>query len=121
MANKDRPINPHFEPSQPLLFASHWHWVEDCYEPVHRSGFQGLEKGYYYRLVRNVDGSVKRPVNSTSLGKSWDRVNDVVIGWLLNAMDEKVAGSVLYFKTAKEYGMSWSINLVSLLVLNFFL
>lgn len=52
--------------------------------------------------LKFVDGSIKRHVNSVSLGKAWDRVNDVVIGWLLNAMDEKVSGSILYFKTAKE-------------------
>ncbi|CAO2835041.1 unnamed protein product [Amaranthus hypochondriacus] len=49
-----------------------------------------------------VDGSIKRSISNGSLAKAWDRVNDVVLGWLLGAVDEKIFKSVLWFKTAKE-------------------
>ena len=49
-----------------------------------------------------VDGSLKTSSSRTEHGKAWDRVNDVVLGWLLNSMDEKIYQSVLWFNTAKE-------------------
>ena len=49
-----------------------------------------------------VDGTVKRSTSRAVLAKAWDRVNDIVLGWLLGAVDEKIFGSVLWFKTAKE-------------------
>lgn len=49
-----------------------------------------------------VDGIVKRSSSNATLAKAWDRVNDIVLGWLLGAVDEKIFGSVLWFKTAKE-------------------
>ena len=38
-----------------------------------------------------VDGSVKRSTTSTMNTKAWDRVNNVVMGWLLSVIDEKIA------------------------------
>ena len=45
-----------------------------------------------------VDGSVKKSTSNAMYAKAWDRVNDVVLGWLL----EKIFKSVLWFKTTKE-------------------
>lgn len=41
-----------------------------------------------------IDGSIKRSTTNEGHAKAWDRVNDIVIGWLLNAMNEKIAQSV---------------------------
>lgn len=49
-----------------------------------------------------VNGTIKRPTSNTSLAKLWDRVNDVVIWWILGALDEKIAQSVLWLNSAKE-------------------
>ena len=49
-----------------------------------------------------VDGSVKRPTTCVSNGKAWDRVNDIVIGWVMNVVDENITKSILWLKTTKE-------------------
>lgn len=49
-----------------------------------------------------VDGSIKRSISNGALAKAWDRVNDVVLGWLLVAVDERIFKSVFWFKTPKE-------------------
>ncbi|XP_057532909.1 uncharacterized protein LOC130810800 [Amaranthus tricolor] len=49
-----------------------------------------------------VDGTIKRSSTNSANGKAWDRVNNMVLGWLLNVVDERIYQSVLFFKTAKE-------------------
>lgn len=48
-----------------------------------------------------INGSIKRSTGNDKLGKVWDRVNDIVIGWILNALDERLAQSVIYHGMAK--------------------
>ena len=48
-----------------------------------------------------IDASIKRSTTNESHAKAWDRVNDIVIGWLLNAMSENISRSVLWITTAK--------------------
>ena len=38
-----------------------------------------------------VNGTIKRATHNQDLANSWDRVNDIIIGWLLNAVDEKIS------------------------------
>ena len=49
-----------------------------------------------------VDGLVKRSKTSTVNAKAWDRVNNVVMGWLLSVIDEKIANTLQWLKTAKD-------------------
>ena len=49
-----------------------------------------------------VDGSVKRSTTSTVNAKAWDRVNNVVMGWLLSVIDEKIANTLQWLKTSKD-------------------
>ena len=56
-------------------------------------GFKGRKRAMSIALCGKnkmgfVDATVKRPT-STSHGKSWDRVNDIIISWIMNAVDEK--------------------------------
>lgn len=34
--------------------------------------------------------------------KAWDRVNNVVIGWLLAVLDQSIAKSVIWYSTVRE-------------------
>lgn len=38
--------------------------------------------------------TVKRPTMSVSNGKAWDRVNDIVIGWIMNVVDDNILRKV---------------------------
>ena len=49
-----------------------------------------------------VEGTVKRSTTSAIHGKAWDRVNNVVMGWLLSVIDEKIANTLQWLKTAKD-------------------
>ncbi|XP_074360666.1 uncharacterized protein LOC141700905 [Apium graveolens] len=49
-----------------------------------------------------VDGSLTKPYNATLEGKAWDRCNDLVCSWLLFNLDDVIAKSVLFFKSARE-------------------
>lgn len=49
-----------------------------------------------------VNGNVKRVVHNQELARAWDRVNDVIIGWLINAVDEKISETIIWFNIAKE-------------------
>lgn len=101
-------------------------WLKIVTNTFTSRGFKGWKRAATIALSSKnklgfVDGSIKRPVNSNTIGKVWDIVNDIVIGWLLNSMDEKISGSVLYFKTTKEildelehkFGQSSSAQLFS--------
>lgn len=49
-----------------------------------------------------VDGSLSKPGPNSPNCKSWDRVNNVVIGWILGSLNSQISKSVLWFKTARE-------------------
>ena len=66
-----------------------------------------------------VNGTITRSTTSSSQERAWDRVNDTVIGRIMNAVDEHIAKRILWLKTAKEasdelehrYGQSSSTQL----------
>lgn len=68
-----------------------------------------------------VDGSLPRP-NGAAEGRAWDRVNNVVMGWIIAVLEDSIAKSVLSYKTAKEiwyelgerYGQSTNTQLFSM-------
>ena len=67
-----------------------------------------MEKGNVIALsgknkIGFVEGIVKRSTSSTTLGKAWDRINDVVMDWLLSVIDEKIANTLQWLKTAKDW------------------
>ncbi|GAB4854274.1 hypothetical protein Ancab_039721 [Ancistrocladus abbreviatus] len=49
-----------------------------------------------------VDGSCSRPEEGASSTRHWDRCNDMVISWILNALAKEIAESVLYSNTARQ-------------------
>ncbi|XP_074374270.1 uncharacterized protein LOC141714664 [Apium graveolens] len=49
-----------------------------------------------------VNGTVVVPVPSTDEYKAWERCNDLVISWILFNLDETIAHSVLFLKTARD-------------------
>lgn len=48
-----------------------------------------------------VDGTIEMPAVSDPNYKSWERCNDLVISWILFNLEENIARSVLFLKTAK--------------------
>lgn len=105
--NHEKTVNPTMNQASPYFLHPTDTTLKIVTNVFTSIGFKGWKRAVTIALsgknkLEFVDGSVKRPINSVSLGKAWDKVNDVVIGWLLIAMDEKMSGSVLYFKTTKE-------------------
>ncbi|XP_048502864.1 uncharacterized protein LOC125498655 [Beta vulgaris subsp. vulgaris] len=49
-----------------------------------------------------VDGSISKPSGNANLLKIWTRCNDLVISCFLASLDQVIARSILYFKTARE-------------------
>ncbi|XP_074373664.1 uncharacterized protein LOC141714015 [Apium graveolens] len=49
-----------------------------------------------------VNGTVVRPATGTAEYKAWERCNDLVILWILFNLDETIARSVLFLKSARE-------------------
>ncbi|XP_074346317.1 uncharacterized protein LOC141685090 [Apium graveolens] len=49
-----------------------------------------------------VNGTVVRPATGTTEYKAWERCNDLVISWILFNLDETIARSVLFLKSARE-------------------
>ena len=41
-----------------------------------------------------VDRTIKRSTSNAINGKAWDGVNNVVMGWLLSVIDEKIANTL---------------------------
>lgn len=87
-------------------------------------GFKGWKRAMSIALsgknkIGFVNGTVTKSVTSSSQARAWDRVNDTVIGWIINVVDENIAKSILWLKTAKEvwdelehrYGQSSSAQL----------
>ncbi|GJX58654.1 ribonuclease H-like domain-containing protein [Tanacetum coccineum] len=48
-----------------------------------------------------IDGSCKRSNTYEVLGRQWDRVNDVVLGWILNSISEELFLGQFFSKKAK--------------------
>ncbi|XP_057249208.1 uncharacterized protein LOC125496070 [Beta vulgaris subsp. vulgaris] len=69
-----------------------------------------------------VNGTIPKPSSTDSLFNAWERCNNMLISWLLGALDQNIARSVLYFGTASEiwnnleerYGQSSGTQLFSL-------
>lgn len=71
------------------------------------TGFKGWKRSITIALSGKnysgfVNGIVKRVAHNQEMAKAWDRVNDVIIGWLLNAVDEKILKTILWLNTTKE-------------------
>ncbi|XP_048501514.1 uncharacterized protein LOC125497856 [Beta vulgaris subsp. vulgaris] len=71
------------------------------------SGFADWKRSMVIALsARNklgfVDGSISKPSGNANLLKIWTRCNDLVISWFLASLDQVIARSILYFKTARE-------------------
>lgn len=49
-----------------------------------------------------VDGTLTKPASNSPVPKAWERVNNVVIGWILSSLDSSIGKSVLWFQTARE-------------------
>ena len=69
-------------------------------------GFKGWKKAVTIALFGKnrlgfLDGSIKRSTSNEVYAKACDRVNDIVIGWFLSAMSDKIAQSVLWIKTTR--------------------
>ena len=45
-----------------------------------------------------VDGSLTRPSTNSTTMKVWDRVNNVVMGWIITVLEDSIAKSVLLTK-----------------------
>lgn len=68
-----------------------------------------------------VDGSLSRPSGSLTF-KAWDRVDHVVMGWIISVLEDSIANSVLSYKTSKaiwdelmeRYGQSSNAQMFSL-------
>ncbi|GJV71192.1 ribonuclease H-like domain-containing protein [Tanacetum coccineum] len=49
-----------------------------------------------------IDGSCKRSNEDEVLGKQWDRVNAIVLGWILNSISEELFLGQIFSKRAKH-------------------
>lgn len=49
-----------------------------------------------------IDGSLPKPLTTSSHYPLWSRCNNMVLSWLLNSMSSDIRNSVAYFSTAKE-------------------
>nr|GEV44781.1 ribonuclease H-like domain-containing protein [Tanacetum cinerariifolium] len=49
-----------------------------------------------------IDGSCKRSNTDKGLGKQWDRINAIVLGWILNSISEKLFLGQFFSKRAKH-------------------
>ena len=49
-----------------------------------------------------IDGKVSRPAVDSPLLPYWQRCNDLVASWILNALHKNISGSVLYCDTAQQ-------------------
>ncbi|XP_074347113.1 uncharacterized protein LOC141685937 [Apium graveolens] len=49
-----------------------------------------------------VDGSLEKPFITDDSYRAWSRCNSMVIGWLITALDQQIAASILYVDTARD-------------------
>ncbi|XP_074373569.1 uncharacterized protein LOC141713905 [Apium graveolens] len=74
------------------------------------SGFNNWKRSMILTLSANnkigfVDGTIPKPVATSVEFKAWERCNDLVYSWLLFNLDDVIAKSVLFLKTAREIWM----------------
>lgn len=105
--DKRAPIDPTMNAASPYFLHPTDTGLKIVPNVFNGTGFKGWKRSVSIALSGKnkmgfVDGSVKNSTSNTMYDKAWDRVNNVVISWLLGAVDEKIFKSVLWFKTAKE-------------------
>ncbi|KAK9743216.1 hypothetical protein RND81_03G225200 [Saponaria officinalis] len=71
------------------------------------NGFGAWKRGMLIALsAKNklgfVDGTITKPASTASTLKAWQRNNDMVFSWMLNALSDDIANSILYSASAKE-------------------
>lgn len=49
-----------------------------------------------------VNGTVPRPDESSPLSAQWDRVNDMIISWILNTVSDEISNGMDFVNTAQE-------------------
>lgn len=49
-----------------------------------------------------VNGSYEKPDEKSSLRSQWERVNDLVITWILNSVADEISDGLNYVTTARE-------------------
>ena len=106
-ANKQQIIDPTMNPSSPYYL----HHTDTSLKIVTNifsgTGFKAWKRAITIALLGKnklgfVNESVKRAVHKQELATAWDRVNDVIIGWLLNAVDEEIYKTIIWLNTTKE-------------------
>lgn len=75
--------------------------------PFSGSGFACWKRSMLIALsaknkVAFVNGSCEKPADNSPKLRQWERCNDMVISWILNALVKDIAQSVLYNDSAKE-------------------
>ena len=48
-----------------------------------------------------VDGTLPRPTSNSS-AKAWDRVDNIVMGWIIGVFEDSIANSILSYKISKD-------------------
>lgn len=76
------------------------------------SVLEGANYGEWKRLMRIalsaknkfcfVNGSFQKPPSTDPTFPAWERVNDMVISWIFNAVNSDIRSSILYTESAKE-------------------
>lgn len=61
-----------------------------------------------------VNGSIPTPPTTSTDYKLWERCNDLVMSWLLFNLEDTIAKSVLFMKTAKDVWDHYAIYGLSL-------
>ncbi|XP_072990224.1 uncharacterized protein [Typha latifolia] len=49
-----------------------------------------------------VDGSISKSTDDVAVVQLWERCNDMVLSWLLNAIDKSLTNSLIYCNTPRE-------------------
>ncbi|KAL4575563.1 hypothetical protein LXL04_022410 [Taraxacum kok-saghyz] len=104
------PINPssNIEISNPLYLASSDNPSTVLVSKVFDgTGFASWKRSMTLALsAKNkmsfIDGSIEVPDVTSTTFHNWNRVNSMVISWLLNSLSKDIAESVLFLQTAKE-------------------
>lgn len=70
-------------------------------------GFKGWKRSMSNALSGKnklgfVNGTITRSTTSSSQGIAWDRVNDTIIGWIMNGVDENIGKNILWLKTTNK-------------------
>ncbi|XP_074337474.1 uncharacterized protein LOC141674667 [Apium graveolens] len=71
------------------------------------SGFHNWKRSMLLSLLAKnklvfVDSSLEKPEITSIEFKAWERCNDLVCSWLIFNLDDNIAKSVLFLKTARE-------------------